>query len=172
MPSWALPWRYSGCNRRLRSLRDFCDRLRDPFRFVVQCQIGLRDDANDAILRINDGDSSYLVLLHQTFASLDILTVTACERSQADKFFDFCCFWIQALRHDQAAQVPVRDHPDEFTRLLTCHHGHGADVAITQDLGDRLCAVAEHAADWIAVHDFSNFHGSPPRQRQTFMSAV
>src|SRR4051812_40298081 len=49
MPSWALPWLYSGCNRRLRSLRDFCARLRDPFRFVVQCQIGLRDDANQIL---------------------------------------------------------------------------------------------------------------------------
>src|SRR5689334_17267542 len=57
-------------------LRDFRNRLRYSLGFVFQCQIGLSDYADNAVFGINDGNSPYLMLLHQSFTSFDIFAIT------------------------------------------------------------------------------------------------
>jgi hypothetical protein len=45
---------------------------------------------------------------------------------------------------------------------LIGHHRDGTDVAIAQDFRVRLRNITEHKAGWIAAHDFSDLHISPP----------
>lgn len=124
----------------------------------LQRQIGLRDDPDDALFRVHHGNSSHLVLLHKSFAGLDILAIPTGERSQGNDFFDWRGFRIHALGDDGTAQIAVGDHSDQFSGLLIIHNRHGTDVSIAQDFGDRLCRVGEHTTSGIAAHNFSDLH--------------
>ena len=95
--------RISGCDRRPGSLRDFRNCLRKSCWLVLQRQIGLRDDADDAVFGIHNGNSPHLVLPHQALAGLDIFAITARERSQREEFFDWRGSRIHAFRDDGAA---------------------------------------------------------------------
>ena len=74
------PWSGSGRDGRSGSLRDLRDRFRYSFCFVPQCQVGLRDDANDTVFSIHNWNSPRLMPLHQSLACLDIFTIPATER--------------------------------------------------------------------------------------------
>ena len=62
-----------------------------------ECQIGLSDNSDNAVLGINDGNSPYLMLLHQAFTSFDIFAITTGDWGCPNEFVDLCGLGIHAL---------------------------------------------------------------------------
>ena len=95
-------------------LRDFCNRLRYSFRLVLQGQISLSNDSDDALLSVNDRHAPDLMFLHQALTILDVFSFAASDRIQRHELLNRDTLRIQAVGDYRTAQVPVCDHPDEL----------------------------------------------------------
>jgi hypothetical protein len=82
---------------RLVMFRYLCDGSGNPRGIYVQSQIGLEDDSYHAIVAIHNWNASYLMLLHQPLAGLDIVVFAASDRLGCHEFLDHRLLGIQSL---------------------------------------------------------------------------
>src|SRR5215469_3669480 len=69
----------------------------------VKRQIGLGDDSYHTIVVIHNWNASYLMLLHEPLARLDIVVFAASDRVGCHEFLDRRLFGIQSLCYQRTA---------------------------------------------------------------------
>jgi len=126
----------------------------------VQGQIGLGDDSDHSIVAIHNWNASYLMLLHQPLARLDIVVFAASDRVRCHEFLDRRLFGIQPLCYHGTAQVAISNHAYQFARVLVLYHGQRTNVSVAHRFAYMLGGIRSQAAVWIAAHNVSILHGS------------
>src|ERR1051326_4424665 len=85
---------------------------------LFQSEVGLGDDPDTAALAVHDRDSPDLPLLHRALDVLDILALPARNRIAADELADGGLPGIETVGDDRAAEVAVRNHPQQLVRVF------------------------------------------------------
>ncbi len=124
----------------------------------MQGQVSLRDDADDTVIGVHDGNPPDLMLLHQSLTVFDILAIAARDWIQADEFFDGRSLGIQSVGDNRTAEIAIGNHANEFPGLLIGNDWNRADVSVSHHHGDALRAIVWSATGWVLAHYFSNFH--------------
>src|SRR5215472_1310392 len=115
--------------------------LREPIRLRFQRQICLRNNTDDAVIPIHDRHPPYLMLLHQAFTLLDVLSVATGEGVLTDVVLNGSCLGIESTSDNTAAQITISDDSQQSFRLLVAHHRNEADVLLTHHPCDCLRVV-------------------------------
>ncbi len=79
---------------------------------VVECDVGLGDDADCAAVFVDDEDAADFVLFHEFCGELDGVVAGDDEGGCCHGVGDFSLEWVVAFREDAADDVAVGDGAD------------------------------------------------------------
>ena len=114
--NFGRPGGTSGCDEGPRGLGDLRNRLRHPFRFILQRQIGLR-----AMTQSSASTMGILLTWCSCIrrSQVSIFSPSRHASGKGDELFDLRGFRVHAFCYDRAAQIAVGNHADKLPRLTS-----------------------------------------------------
>ena len=135
-----MVWKLRRKRKRFRAgPGNFGQSFKHLFRFVMQQQVCLGNNANAPAFIINDGYAPDLVRLHGMHADFYIVIRPAGNGVGGNISLDGCGFGFQSRGDHGAAQVAVRDDADQLPCLVVENNRHRAYIMVAQKFGDLLC---------------------------------
>lgn len=125
-------------------------------------QIGLRNNAYAAPVRINYGNPSDLMRLHQPLAGIQALLTAASDRIFLYKEANQRGRWIETLGDDTAAEVPISNDPLETSRLV--YDRHGTHIRLAEKFGHGLRCIVCMTTNGMLSHYVMDLHRGTPMQ--------
>jgi hypothetical protein len=124
-------------------------------------QIRLRKYADATRFIIDNRHTTNAVCPHEPFAGIQALLWLAHDWIARNIRPDWRRLWIQPCSDDLATQIAISNDALHPLRLSVCNDRHGADIFISQNLGNHLCCVAWKTTHRISSHNFLYSHQTP-----------